>query len=165
MTTLSTYTTPETVRAVLGVSKTELTDATLDLPIWLITVEHNLEAVSEGIVEEFAVVEAVPPASRDVKQKKFYELVQLYAPYSLAKELLVSLPLFSVKSLTDGKAEFQRQDNVFEDVKDGVDAALTSLKYRLLAAYESLTSATPTARPTFSTIVSSPLGTDPVTNA
>ena len=165
MTTLATYTTPETVRAVLGVSKTELTDATLNLGIYLTMVEHNLDDVSEGIVAEFAIVSAIPEGTRTAQQKKFFELVQLYAPYSLAKELLVSLPLFSVKSLTDGKAEFQRQDNVFEDVKDGVDAALTSLKYRLLAAYQTLTGATPTTRPTFSTIVSSPLGTDPVTNA
>lgn len=165
MTTLSTYTTPTEVRAALGVSTTELRDVTVELAMNVTFLEGDLEEVAEGIVEEFATVSGISEGSRTAAQKKFYDLVKLYAPYQIAKRLLVSLPMFGVRSLTDGKAEFQRQDDAHQDVRDGIDAALTSLTFRLRLAYQIATGATPTARPVFSTTVGVPIATDPVTNA
>ena len=46
--------------------------------------------------------------------------------------------MFSVKSLTDGRAEFQRQTDVWKDTKDGILAQLNSMRYRLAAIYQGL---------------------------
>lgn len=160
---LTTYTNAETVRAVLGVSSTELTDATLALPIYGTQAELGLEDVHTSLPSDFATVSALPV--KTTNQQRFVDLVQLYVPYVIAKGLLTSLPMFSVKSLSDGRAEFQRQADVYDDLKDGIDAALSSLRYRLAAVYAVLypTNSVVSTTPTLSMLVSTGLATDPVT--
>ena len=133
---LTPYTTPQEVRAVLGVSRTELPDEVLDLGIYATSLALALEDLSENIPANFASVSALPSPS--AQQRRFVDLVKLYTPYALAKELLVSLPLFAVSQLTDGRAEFQRQDFALQDLKDGIAATLSSLRYRLIATYSGL---------------------------
>lgn len=157
---LTTYTTYNEVRAVLGVSMTELPDTILSQPIYSTLLDLALEDVNVNIPAHFATVSALPTPSS--AQNRFLDLVKLYAPYSTAKELLVSLPLFSVQSLTDGRAEFTRQNDVFEDVRDGVESALLSLRARLSASYAGLTVTSATIRPTLVMTVASALGFDPV---
>ena len=160
---LTTYTTYDELRAILGVSSKELSDAALTQPMYDILVDLKLEDVDVNIPAKFAEITALPSPT-DV-QTRFLKVTKLYAAYAIAKELLTSLPMFSVQRITDGRAEFQRQTDIFADVRDGVDAALTSLRYRLLAAYAS---AEPTAagvtRVTLVTALAATLGTDPVTN-
>ena len=165
--TLTDYCTTSEVRATLGVSSTELPDPILSSAMYVTLITLSLEDIHLNIPTEFVAVSALPSISRTAIQTRFYDLVKLYAPYALAKELLVSLPLFSVQRLTDGKAEFQRQSDVFEDIKDGVESTLTALKYRLAAAYATMypASGVVTTRTRFSTTVASQLAVDPVTNA
>jgi hypothetical protein len=161
---LTDYCTYSEVRATLGVSTTELTDATLSSTMYVTLVTLALEDVHTNIPTEFAAVSALSSGSRTAQQARFYDLVKLYAPYALAKELLVSLPLFSVQRLTDGKAEFQRQSDIFQDTKDGIDSALVALRYRLAAAYETLHAGSINTRTRLITSLSAGLATDPVTN-
>lgn len=160
---LLTYTTYAEVRSVLGVSSTELPDETLALSIYGMQATLGLEDIHPDIPANFSTVSALP--SKTVQQQRFLDLVKLYVPYQTAKTLLVSLPLFAVKQLSDGRAEFQRQAEVFEDLKDGVDAALNSLRYRLAATFTGLYPSSPatTATPVHTLLVSTGLAVDPVT--
>lgn len=160
---LTDYTTYAEVRAVLGVSTTELPDSILALSIYAMQATLALEDVYVDIPTDYATISALP--SKTVPQQRFVDLVKLYVPYRVAKELLTSLPMFSVKQLSDGRAEFQRQADVFADVRDGVDAAISSLRYRLAAAYKSLfplNGVTVTA-PTLTVTLATGLATNPVT--
>lgn len=130
------YFTKDEVRAVLGVSTTELSDAQLDLPLYPIVVEQALEDIHASLQEDYELVKALPSPS--TQQHKLLDAVKMYALYSLANHLTVSLPMFSVKSLTDGRAEFQRQTDVWKDTKDGILAQLNSMRYRLAAIYQGL---------------------------
>lgn len=162
---ITTYTTYEEVRAVLGVSSTELTDATLALSIYDTGATLALEDIHENLPTDFATVSAL--LSKTAQEKRFVDLVKLYVPYQIAKQLLVSLPLFSVQRLTDGRAEFQRQTDVFADVRDGVDAGLTSLRYRLAAVYKVLypLNDVTTSAPTLTMVMSTGLAVNPVTGS
>lgn len=162
---LTTYTTYPEVRAVLGVSSTELPDSVLSLGIYGTMADLGLEDVHADIPASFSTVSALP--SPTTQQQRFVDLVKLYVPYLLAKELLTSLPMFAVKQLSDGRAEFQRQADIYDDLKDGIDSALLSLRFRLAAAYNTLypDAGIATGRATFNITVASGLATDPVTNA
>lgn len=159
---LITYTTSNEIRAALGVSTTELPDSTVTLSMYDTVADMAVDDVSpklEGLFE--ATVAVVTPTST---QQKFIDVTKLYVTYAVAKHMLTSLPLFSVKSLTDGKAEFQRQSDIFEDVRDGVDAMLAGLRGRLETLMQILDptiTPTPAVTPVFT--VASELATDPVT--
>lgn len=160
---LLTYTTYAEVRSVLGVSSTELTDETLAQSIYAMQATLGLEDIHADIPANFATVSALP--SKTAQQQRFLDLVKLYVPYQTAKTLLVSLPLFAVKQLSDGRAEFQRQAEVFADLKDGIDSAVMSLKYRLAATFTALYPSTPatTSTTTVLQVISTGLAVDPVT--
>lgn len=163
---LTTYTTYDEVRATLGVSKTELADSVLSLTQWDMLVTLGLEDVNLGIPTLYATVAALPTISRSTAEQRFYDLTRLYACYELALNLLVSLPMFSVKSLTDGRAEFGRQNDAHSDVRDGVTATHSIIRMKLSAYYVALTpGATAYSAVSFDRTLSTGLGIDPVTNA
>lgn len=163
---LTTYTTYDEVRATLGVSKTELADTVLSLTQWDMLVTLGLEDVNLDIPTLYATVAALPTISRSSTEQRFYDLTRLYACYALALNLLVSLPMFSVKSLTDGRAEFDRQNDVHKDVREGVTATHSIIRLKLSASYVALTPGeTAYAAVVFDRTLSTGLGIDPVTNA
>lgn len=162
--TLPDYISKDEIRAVLGVSKTELTDATLGLTIYPIVVEMALDDIHENLSTDYATVAALP--SPTATQHRFIDAVKMYALYALAKHLLSSLPMFSVKSLSDGRADFQRIDTAFADTAAGVDATFNSLRFRLTAVYKQLYPAYElTTSSTLTFLSASTLGVDPVTGA
>lgn len=163
---LLTYTTYSEVRAALGVSATELPDSVVSLTQWDTLVVIGLEDVNQGIPALYDTVSVVPILSRSFAEQRFYELTRLYACYNLAQTLLVSLPLFAVKSLTDGRAEFERQADIYAEVKDGVRAMHNVIRAKLSAAFVALSvGAIPYNSGSYSVVVSVGLGTDPVTGA
>lgn len=160
--TLLDYTTYDDVRAILGVSTTELPDRTLSLALYSDQAELMLSDIYETLPDLFATIKTNPtPTTLEAKVEK---LVVLYYGYAVAKILLTALPMFSVKSLDDGRAGFVRFDDALNDIKDGVDAALATLKARLIAALNALI---PGAVNTTVTervhIVATGLAVDPVT--
>lgn len=160
---LTTYTSYAEIRAVLGVSETEVPDSVLSLSIYDFRATLELEDVYVDLPSDFATVSALP--SKSANQQRFLDLTKLYVPYAIAKELLMSLPMFSVKQLTDGRAGFRRQDDVHKEMKDNIEQALLALKYRLGAIYMVLypSKVTTLSNATQLLVRSTGLSKDPVT--
>jgi hypothetical protein len=166
MATLTSYTTYDEIRAALGVSATEITDLVLARPVYDILLETDLEAVNANIPSLYATISALPSLSRTTAQQRFYDLVRLFACYSLAKTLLSSLPFFAVERLTDGRAEFQRQKDLFGDVRQSIDGIYNTVRLRLSQAQLAVTPLeTPYVTTAYDYVVATGLALDPVTNA
>ena len=153
------------VRAVLGVSITEIPDATLALAMFDNLVSLELEDISVDLAADYATVNAI--VSKTAADLRFLKVVTLYTTYLYAARCLEQLPLFAVQSLTDGRASFTRQSDPYESVKIGIAGMLSSLKARLLSAYAALYPNTtlPGVAGTFTSTLSTGLAVDPVTNA
>jgi hypothetical protein len=160
------YTTYEELRAVLGVSATELPDLTLAQPQFGTVLTMELQDISTSVASLYTTISAIPEVSRTANQQWFYDLTRLTAAYAIASNLLISLPLFSVSRLTDGRAEFERQKDIFADVRDAVNGMYAKLKARLAALVLVLEpTATVFSEVTQVYTASIGLGTDPVTGA
>lgn len=164
---LTAYTNPSEIRAVLGVNSSELTDQTLAARSYYTMATLGLEDVHLGIPDLFSTISALPSSSRTAQQARFFDLVSLYAPYLIAKQLLVSLPMFAVLEVADGRASFTRQKDAYLATAAGVDGMLQALKLRLAAAYNTLNpgAGAVTTTSSFITMGLAPLSLDPVTNA
>lgn len=108
---ITTFTSYDEIRAVLGVSSDELEDTTLALGVYSHSLLADLEGIDSALPSEFEAVAAIVEASRTAAQQRFYGAVKLFAPYAVAVQLASSLPLFAPKSLTDGKAGMSRDAN------------------------------------------------------
>lgn len=153
------------VRAVLGVSATEIPDATLALTLFDNLVSLELEDISLDLATDYATVNAI--VSKTAADLRFLKVVALYATYLYANFCLEQLPLFAVQTLTDGRASFTRQSEPYESVKLGIAGMLSSLKVRLLSAYAALypNATLPATVETFTSTLSTGLATDPVTGS
>lgn len=157
---LTTYTSAQEVRAVLGVSSTELPDLVLALPIYETAFLERLDSIDTGVITLLDSLIAAPPTGTN--EIRFVRVAKLYIAYSVALQALTALPMFSVKSLTDGKAEFQRQNDVIEQLTNSVTKMWGSLRSTLESLYAVLVAYTPVAAvlPTLSGGVTL---TDPIT--
>lgn len=164
---LLTYTSYAEVRAVIGVSATELPDTVLSQPMYDTHLLNALEDVAVGIPALFIAISALSASAATADQTRFLGLVSLFAPYAIAKQLLTSLPMFGIQSLTDGRAGFTRLSDsaIYDDVRDSVNLVLTDIKLRLAVVYYRVTSLTATASVTIKPVFSLSAGilTDPVT--
>ena len=165
MATITQFTSYDEIRATLGVSDEELEDATLALPMYMRDLGFELADIASDVESTYATVAALPGPLTTVQQR-FYDAVQLFSTFNVAKQLLTSLPLFAPKSIGDGRADFDRQADPFQDVRDGVLAGLSLARSRVAAAYGTLNSTTLTnciVAPIF--VRSTGIATDPVTGA
>lgn len=156
------YTTYAEVRAILGVSTTELPDQTLGLNLYAVEAELLLTDIYDTLPDLFATIKLKPtPTATEAKLEK---LVSLYYSYAVAKQLLTSLPMFSVQTLEDGRASFTRFTGALEDIRDGVDSSLLAAKERLIKTLNTLIpGAVPDNSVTYLHIVATGLAVDPVT--
>lgn len=157
------YTTYAEVRAVLGVSVDEIDDATLALDIYAHSLVAELEDVSVNLPADFDAILEIGDDERTAVQTRFYNAVRLFAAYCVGNQLASSLPLFSPKSLTDGKAGFARHsDSPYKHAIEECRAAYERYLDRLKSRYAELTSSSSSAplRPFMA--ASSPTS-DPVT--
>ena len=161
---ITTYTSYAEVRAALGVSETELPDSILALPMYETLVVTDIESVYIGIPAKFIELSAL--LSRSATEQRFVDLTRLFASYTLAQTLLTSLPLFAVKHLTDGRAGFDRQTDIYADARDGVQGMYNKVKSRVAASYKVIEpSVEGYIAGSFAYATNATLGTDPVTNA
>lgn len=160
---LNDYLDYQEVRAVLGLTSTELPDSVLTLPMYETFLALQLEDIGADLPTEYLEILALPSESRSTTQARFFDLTRLFSAYATAKELLTSLPMLGVQKLSDGRAEFTRQSEQWESIVDGVDAAYSTLRERLGLAYKVLvpTASVPTS--TTFTMTSAVGMTDPVT--
>lgn len=158
------YTTADDIRAVLGVSSDELEDATLSLAVYEYSLIGELEDVSLTLISGYASIKDTDVEGMNEVESRFYRGTRLFSTYVVARNLLSSLPLFSPKEISDGKATQVRfaQDPYKETIKR-VEQLYERHKERLvtaLAAFSLSTAAPATVRPYL--VVSSP-NSDPVT--
>ena len=162
MTTLQQFTTPDEIRAVLGVAPEEIEDATLAMPLYLRQLQFELSDIDSSLESTYLSVSAM--ASRTTAQQKLYDVMQAFAPYFIAKILLTSAPLFAPRRITDGRAEAERVVDPYMEVREGVDAGFLSLRARLRDALTALGTAATAASRTMIFSVAAGLAVNPVTN-
>ena len=159
---LTTYTSHDEVRAVLGVSVKDLDDSTLALPLYERNLTLEFAEVDTTLKSSYATIAGLPEGSRTAAEQTFYEVVQVYSAYSISRQLLTSLPYFALQRVTDGRAEGERENEAFKDVKDSINATFNILAARLRTYYSALGNSL-TARETRIHAVATGLASDPVT--
>jgi hypothetical protein len=156
--------TTDSVRAVLGVSAQELPDSVLTNSIYSVRLSEDLRDLNSQMVSDFITISALASPTPD--QTRFIDLLQTYAAYNVARQCLVSLPMFAPLTIKDEKAELTRNVNSYAQLKTDVGEVLSIMRTRLLTAYTAVNSSalapTVTDR-VFGLAVG--LGTDPVTGS
>jgi hypothetical protein len=159
---LLTYTTYDDIRAALGVSSDEIEDATLSLSLYELNLTAELEDVDLLLESEYATVAAL--SSRTTVQDRFLQAARLFATYAVAYQATTSLPLFSPKDISDGKATVSRYaDSPYKEVNKKVEQLYGKYRAKLEAAFAASTAGSApsiTARPYLSVAVPD---SDPVT--
>lgn len=163
------------VRALLGVNDEELADRTIGLRVYVLSFEESLNELDESMSKssgalrsQFDTVRKIAQASRTAVQQRFFDNVQSYATYHVADDLVSTLPQFSPKTITDGKAMVMRHaDAPYQKVIEGVRAGKARAVGRLKRAYqgqlgEAVTTSVVTPA---SPLRVSTLGVDPVTGS
>lgn len=157
------YTTYEDVRALLGVSDTELPDNVLALQVYDIGLRGELYDISPSCVSSYGTVSDKQPDTRTIAEQWFYDSMRIFAAYAVAKQLTTSLPMFGPKDISDGKATVSRfSDSPYRSVVTAVSKAYDQMRARLERALAALNSTTATNTSRVFLAISSP-SFDPVT--
>lgn len=124
---------PDSVRAVLGVSLEELPDIVLADPIYATRLREDIFDMNDQLLADYATALAASPQSS--AQARFVDLTQAYAAYNVAQQCLIALPLFSPLTIKDSKSELTRGADFYKALKDDVGFVLSTLRTRLLTVY------------------------------
>lgn len=109
------------VRALLGVSSDELEDDDIDVRVFVRMLELDLRALSASLMSEYITIQSKSRSMRSTTEQQLFEAVQTYATFHVADQLCSSLPQFSPKTISDGKAFAQRHaDSPYKVTIDGV---------------------------------------------
>lgn len=157
------FTDYDSVRALLGVSSKELSDTTLQVPVFNQRLAAEINALSADLLADYATAAAAGTTAA----ANFVSALRLFAAFAMARFCLASLPLFSPKSITDGKAGFARYpDSPYKAVQQRIDGEYLLYRDQLLTAYAGYGGAvTPLTSTAATLMVVSSLGTDPITGA
>jgi len=114
MITLTDYVSFDSVRAALGVSEKEIPDEALNLDIYSLFVQSELDEISETLRSEFEGITS--PGSTD-DEKATYDSVRVFSAYAVAYKVSDSLPNASPKTIVEGKASLSRHaDSPYKSV-------------------------------------------------
>ena len=154
---LSNYTTLADIRGALGVSDEELEDDVLLLQLYEDHLRADLDAISYDLHTVHSGLQA--QAVLTGPEERFMRYARLFATYSVAKALTVTLPMFGPKAIEDGKARMERFTDPYKDTVKKVEAEYDRWRKALQDALLSLgqTGATRAVRPYV-------LGVTPATN-
>ena len=158
---LSAYTSPQEVRALLGVSSKELKDEQLDLAIYRQLLSLDLADLDTSLESDVELILAKLMPTTD--EAKVLSLVKLFSSYSIALHIFPTLEQLAPQKITDGKAEVQRQTQDLTILRSGLEAGKQRVQSRLLDAYKLINigaASTTLVIPTF--VVGSTLTNDPV---
>lgn len=134
---LSDYTTPDNIRAVLGVEDDELKDETLSLEVYEFGLRQELDLIDLDLADDYATIADLD--SKTDTQRRFYEACRMFATYAVAKSLLSALPLMAPKEITDGKAATSRfAQDPYKETTKAVTSWYEIHKQRLEDAYDLL---------------------------
>lgn len=161
---LLSVTTFQDIRAALGVSEDEIEDTTLSLDVYALNLEAEMRDFGPTFFSDFEGVLLKSLADRTSDETWFLQMAKLFATYTVANQLTASLPLFSPKEISDGKASIGRYaGNPYQDVIKAVSVQYNQARQRLETAYAGLKATTRTARATPVYLGRGPSGYDPVT--
>ena len=125
------YTDYDTIRALLGVGRFEVKDETLALSIYENQFLLELEGIAVAARTEYDRIKAIAAASRTTNEARYFLLVNMFAGYCVAKQLLSTASMFAPKSYTDGRATMIRAEDPYEAQRNGVDAGFADLRSRI----------------------------------
>lgn len=158
------FTTFNDIRAVLGVSDDEIEDATLSLDIFELNLTSELEDISVNLIGDYSTVAEL--TTRTAVQERFYQATRLFSAYAVAYQATGSLPLFSPKDISDGKATVSRYaDSPYREVIKKVSAQYEKFKVKLEKAYAEFGSSSAPSRTIPSLFAVASGARDPVTNS
>lgn len=158
---ITTYTTANSIRAVLGISEAEIPDATVVDPIYEVVLKEDLRALSTTLRAEFVALLAV--VSPTEIQSRAIEITQTYCAYQVASQMLGSLKMFAPQTIKDSRTEFSRVSDPFEGLREAVSASLNHLRSLLLSAYADVAGTTAKAQTVRRMVGSVGLGLNPIT--
>lgn len=137
------YTSYDEIRAALGVSTDEIEDDTLALPLYSDFLTMELDEIDETLVDLFASVNLIEETTRSKEQKRFFDATRLFSTYASAAQLTSSLPLFSPKDISDGKASTSRfSDSPYREVIKEIKSQRERLRAKLEEAFAKANSTT-----------------------
>lgn len=158
---LTDYTTCDQIRAILGVSEDELSDATIALEVYLSGLSEDLLDISDSLEADYLIVNAL--VVRIAKEQRLWRTARSFATFSLAKRLGTGLPMFGPKDITDGKASVNRfSDSPYRTTLKNIEEEYGLAKQRLIDAYTAYSASVNTVAPRVYAQVSSPTF-DPIT--
>lgn len=134
MPTLVQLTTYDEVRAVLGVSDVELSDDTLQLPIFETLWQGEMIEIYEGLpalLDDIMLRSSTTPPTVTSIEKQLLETVKVFSAYATSKIFLSNAQLFTTKKITDGRASVERFAQAFKGVIDGLNAMYRTLRNRI----------------------------------
>lgn len=161
---LTDYTTYDEIRAVLGVSETEIEDRDLALDLYALLLEDALQEISTSLPDLYSAVksEAAPTAD----QRRFLARMALFAPHWLGLYLLGALPQFSPRVITDGKTQTERVADPYARLRENLPALVARFRAALEDSLAILEPGFVIPTPSVPSVIASvPLGVDPVTGA
>jgi len=130
---LTEFTTPDSIRSVLGVSAKELEDTTLLQKRYETMLIEDVLALHAQMLEDFRTTFALPTKTDD--EQRFLDLFEAFAAHQVAKQCLGSIEMFAPRRITDGKSELERSTDPYKRLRDDVAAVLNILRIRLREAY------------------------------
>lgn len=157
------FTTPEQVRALLGVSSDELDDDTVNLEVYAIGLDEEIRDVNVALPASYVEINEIDDESRTDAQRRLWRLTRQFATYALAKSVGGSLSMFGPKSVSDGKASISRfAGDPYKATLATVSSEYDVSRTRLVAAYADYSSSGVADTPRSYFLASAPIS-DPVT--
>lgn len=161
---LTSFTTYNDIRAILGLTAEELPDADLELETYLFDLERGLSEVGDNLLTDYeASLTAYTANTSTAQQSALYKATRLYSAIHVSLKIAYSLPMRAEKSVTDGKAAvFRFSDTPVEQMIEGLRGLAATASTNLKSKYASFLGATSVnTLPSFMAVVSP--STDPVT--
>jgi len=132
---ITAYTTADIIRALLGVSDLEITDAVINLPNYELTFLLEMEDIDKGVGAVKGTYDALPGTGRTAQQQRYFDLFGLMAAYSCARQLLTALDMSAPQIIGDNKAKMQRMDEQSKRLLVALNAGYDTVRSRLIAAF------------------------------
>jgi hypothetical protein len=158
---LTDYTTPASVRAILGVSDKEITDPVLLDPIFRVTLTEQLNDLSPALLPAYLALKDL--TTNTGPQTRYVDVFQSYAAYLVAQQLVGSAAMFAPQIIKDTKTELARTLDAHKGLRDAIAGSLDYLRGRLLDSYAVLTAGTAKKATARTLVLNSALGLNPVT--
>lgn len=158
---ISEYTSFSEVRAILGVEDDELKDETLQLDTYGLELVEELREISPTLISLYSDIK--DKSDRSDEEGRVYELTRLFAVYYVAQQAGNALPMFSPRSIGDGKATMTRfSGEPYKEMLEEISGRVDLYRTRLKAALEELAAQTTNRSPRTTFVAVGP-AYDPVT--